>query len=786
MAKEMLINTVEDQECRIAIVSDGRLEQLYVERASSASHVGNIYKGRLTNIEASIQAAFVDFGLVKNGFLHISDVHPQYFPDSSGSGESEPVGRKRSHRERPPIQRCLRRGQEVVVQMTKEGIGTKGPTLTTYLSIPGRLLVMMPGMSRLGVSRKIEEDDARHRARQLLAEMSVPSDIGFIVRTAGAGRSKRELQRDLNYLLRLWKSVSQRIKRCKAPAEIYRESDLVTCTIRDVYSSDIGRVICDSEAVAWRVKELLNIAMPRSKNSIELYTAKEGLFHDYGLESEIEKIYSRRVELKSGGSLVIDQTEALVAIDVNSGRFRKHSDAETTAMKMNLEAAGEIGRQLSLRDLGGVIIIDFIDMREEKNRRAVERAFRAATKGDRAKTKVLHISTLGMVEMTRQRLGPSLKSNIYRTCQACDGMGLIKSEESQALMVMRTLQLVCANDEVDKVEVRVTPSVAHHLTNYQRRQIARLEADADKTIIVQADPELQGDDVSITCTNARGSRVEGLSTLAEKVGQSKIETTDVDQLPAPRQEQPSLFDDGDYQDDDEADDQEQYDEGGDQDQRDEGGDRDRRDEGGDRDQRDPAGEDAQGAKPARRRGRRGGRKHKRPAKGAGASEGAEQDRAADRGQVAAHEHAEAEMPEAAGSEPPRAEADAATPADPEAEAPKTQQKSRRRSRRSGKKRRPNGTEAPGSDPSSSQGGPAADASGLAGENGGPEPGRIATAAESADPPAPAAMNGPGHGAETQAEEHPEAPKRKRRTRRGRKKSTKAKEEGSEPAAGQET
>ena len=370
MSKEMLINIIEGQECRIAIVKDGLMDELYVERDSAASHVGNIYKAKVTNVEASIQAAFVDFGLAKNGFLHITDIHPQYFP--KGKKSSEPLGRKCPHRERPPIQACLRRGQEVVVQMTKEGIGTKGPTMTTYLSIPGRLLVMLPGMSRLGVSRKIEDEELRAKARKNLAELTPPPDMGFICRTAGAERPKREMQRDLNYLLRLWKSVDKKIKSTKAPAEIYQESDLVIRTLRDVYNTDIDRIICDTDAVAAKAQDFLRVAMPRTRNTIELYTGKGGLFHDAGLEEEIESIYSRRVELPSGGSLVIDQTEALVAIDVNSGRFRAHSNAETTALKTNQEAAKEIGRQLRLRDMGGVIVMDFIDMREKKNRRAVE------------------------------------------------------------------------------------------------------------------------------------------------------------------------------------------------------------------------------------------------------------------------------------------------------------------------------------------------------------------------------------------------------------------------------
>ncbi len=530
MKKEMLINTVEGQECRIAILDGGVLEELYIERASNASHVGNIYKGRVNNIEPGIQAAFVDFGFAKNGFLHVSDVHPQYFP--KGQQKTEPVGRKRPHRERPPIQDCLRRGQEVLVQMTKEGIGTKGPTLTTYLSIPGRCLVLMPGMSRLGVSRKIEDDEDRAKARAMLDELDLPDEMGFILRTAGLETTKRDLKRDLNYLVRLWQSVQERIKSDKAPAEIYQESDLVIRTLRDIYNSDIQRVICDSPEIARKVDEFLRVAMPRGKHRIECYTGSEGLFHESGLEEEIERMYSRRVELKSGGSLVIDQTEALVAIDVNSGRFRKHSDAETTATKMNLEAAGEITRQLRLRDLGGVIVIDFIDMRDEKNRRKVEKALRDAVRKDRAKTKVLRMSSFGIVEMTRQRVRPSLKDSIYDRCSACDGTGLIKSAESQAMFVLRQLQRAISNEQVSTVTVTVTPAAAHQLSNHHRAQIAKLEADAGRSIVIKADPDLSGDEINLTCTNNRGSKVSAGPDRAGGEGTAKIPTATLGKMPS--------------------------------------------------------------------------------------------------------------------------------------------------------------------------------------------------------------------------------------------------------------
>jgi len=531
MPKRMLINTVQGQECRIAIISDKGLEELYVERTSTASRVGNIYKARVMNVEAAIQAAFVDIGLGKNGFLHVSDVNPTYFPKHKRSVES--VGQKRSHYYRPPIQECLRRGQEVVVQMIKEGIGTKGPTMTTYLSIPGRLLVMMPGMSRLGVSRKVEDEDARDKARSALSELVLPPDMGFIVRTAGIDRPKRELQRDLNYLLRLWKAVKQQIKRARIPSEIYEESDLVTRTIRDIYSPEIERVICDSPAVARQVEQFLNVAVPRGKHSVELYTGKEGLYYEAGLEAEIEKIHARRVEMPMGGSLIFDQAEALVAIDVNSGRFRQHSDAETTALKINLQAAEEIARQLRLRDMGGVIIIDFIDMREEKNRRLLEKTLKDAMKPDRAKTKVLRISAFGIIELTRQRLGPSLKQSYFNRCSRCDGLGVVQSEESLSLKIMRDVQRAGADANVAHVEAVVPPEVAHFLLNRQRLQIARLEAETAKTVVIRADAEVGAGKGIIHCTNSRGAPVAWEDPAVGKHERRILQTTPISQVPLP-------------------------------------------------------------------------------------------------------------------------------------------------------------------------------------------------------------------------------------------------------------
>src|ERR1051325_3603817 len=287
MAKEMLINVSEGEECRIALVENGRLEELYMARTSSTSHVGNIYKGRVTNVEPSIQAAFVDFGLGRNGFLHISDLMPTYF-GRKGEDIQESVGRKMARRDRPPIQRCLRRGDEIIVQIIKEGIGTKGPTLTTYLSIPGRILVMMPGMVSKGVSRKIEDEVERRRLRQILDSLEPIEDVGFIIRTAGIGKSKTEIQRDLTYLTRLWQNIEKKRESTAAPVELYTEGDLITRSVRDVFTSDVDRIIVDNKDVAKRIKEFIKITAPRTKNKVDLYEEPIPLFHKYGIEKEIE------------------------------------------------------------------------------------------------------------------------------------------------------------------------------------------------------------------------------------------------------------------------------------------------------------------------------------------------------------------------------------------------------------------------------------------------------------------------------------------------------------------
>ncbi|HEX4415985.1 MAG TPA: Rne/Rng family ribonuclease [Lacipirellulaceae bacterium] len=592
MKQEMLINVAQAEECRIAIVEDGLLEELYLERLSQQNYVGNIYKGRIVNLEPSIQAAFVDFGVGRNGFLHISDVEPQYFrqggydprqahlpggggqsrgrdrdfdsrepaherdidedprdngpeedfgpenghgesegdfgdrPDNgrgNGNGHERPPrgGRRnggtsvRSPRQRtgvrprfkPPIQEIFQRGDEVLVQVIKEGIGTKGPTLSTYISIPGRYLVLMPALGRIGVSRKIESDEDRRRLRDILRELNPPKGVGFIVRTAGTDRTKKELSRDLAYLLRLWKVIVRRVKKTSGPVDIYEESDMIIRTIRDIFTGDVDTIYIDEPKAFERAKEFLQIVMPRYVNRLKLYEGREPLFQKYNLDEEISLINQRKVPLRNGGSLVIDQTEALVAIDVNSGNFRTDGSAEESAYQLNLIAAKEIARQLRLRDLGGVVVNDFIDMRKERNRRGVERTLRDAVRRDRARTKILRTSPFGLIEMTRQRIRPSIKRSVYKECPACTGTGLVKSAESMAIEVARKLQLVTSGKQVARVIVTVEEEVASYLNNKKRRDLVQLEQDNNVELQVVSKEGLSPEFLKIDCQDANGREV---------------------------------------------------------------------------------------------------------------------------------------------------------------------------------------------------------------------------------------------------------------------------------------
>ncbi len=515
--RDMLINSVPGEECRIAIIENGRLEELYHERTSIESHVGSIFKAKVTNVEPSIQAAFVDFGLERNGFLHVTDLHPRYFPGQHKE-ETERVGFKTPHRERPPIQKCLKRGQEILVQVIKEGLGTKGPTVTSYLSIPGRFLVMMPAMERLGVSRKVDDDDARRAMRKILDELNPPPEFGFIIRTAGIGRPKTDLKRDLSYLLRLWKNLEKKMEK-PGVGELYTESDLMIRTIRDVYSTDIDRIIVDDPAAAKRASDFLAIASPRAKSNVLFYDDPIPLFHRFGVEAQIETIHARRVPLPSGGSLVIDSTEALVAIDVNSGKMRNSGDADTTAYRTNVEACDEVCRQLRLRDLGGVVVIDLIDMRLPQKRRAIEQRFRDNLKKDRARTKPLAISQFGILEMTRQRMRPALTKSVYDDCHYCHGEGTVKNVDSIVMDVMRRLSLVVHRKEVAKLAVIVSPDVAFPLLNRKRGELVAMEQKYNTPIQVRVNPSGASDFIELMPMDEKGNvlNIDGGKNLAPPI-----------------------------------------------------------------------------------------------------------------------------------------------------------------------------------------------------------------------------------------------------------------------------
>lgn len=506
MPREMLINVEGGQERRVAVVENGVLDELYLERSSLVSHVGNIYKGRVSNIESGIQAAFVDFGLERNGFLHISDVHPKYLIGKHAG--SEKIGRRKGLSQRPPIQKCLKKGQEIVVQVIKEGVNTKGPTLTSYLSLPGKYVVMMPGMNKVGVSQKIEDEEERLRLKKILETLKLPADSGFIIRTAAQGATKRSIQNDVGYLTRLWRSICKRMDSASAPSEIYQESDLVIRTVRDIFNSSINKIICDDEAVARRVRDFLGIVQPRLKKRVVYYDGKMPLFHQYKIENEIDKIQSSRVSLKSGGSIVIEQTEAMVTIDVNSGSYRKQENAEQTALKINVEAAKEIVRQLKLRDMGGLIVCDFIDMRESKNRREVEKVFRAELKADRARSRALKMSAFGLIELTRQRVRPSLQTATYLACPHCSGSGVIKNVESQAIEMMRKLHLAVAKKDIKRIEMKVSPELATYLLNQKRAAISQLETQSEKEVIINSELKFVSCESQVTCYNSRGTVVK--------------------------------------------------------------------------------------------------------------------------------------------------------------------------------------------------------------------------------------------------------------------------------------
>jgi len=501
----LVVNDEPGEETRIAVLHDGRLDSYFVEREASATNVGSIYKGRVMNVEAAIQAAFVDFGSGQNGFLHISDLHPKYFP---GGGQTERVGKKIGRSERPLIQQALRKGQEILVQVIKEGIGSKGPTVTSYLSIPGRLLVMMPDMDRVGISRRVDDEEQRRDMRRILDSLELPEGFGFILRTAGFDSSRTELQRDAAYLQRLWDAMEARSGRTGAPCELYTESDVLVRTLRDQVDSTVESIVVDSAGSFERAKTFLDVIAPHSADKVQYYNGAVPVFEAFGVERQIDEIHSRIVPLPSGGALVFDQTEALVAIDVNSGRSRAARDSETNAFLTNCEAIEEVCRQLRLRDLGGLIVIDSIDMRQMRHRREVEDRLAALLKLDRAKTSFAPISEFGMIEMTRQRMRPSLRKMNYADCPNCGGSGEVRVPGAVAADAMRRIALLFSYEKVRRVEVVCSVRVAAEFLSHRRRAMHELEDRYSKRIDVRISDVFAADRLDMYAYEADGADIE--------------------------------------------------------------------------------------------------------------------------------------------------------------------------------------------------------------------------------------------------------------------------------------
>ncbi|MCO2830870.1 ribonuclease E [Pseudomonas aeruginosa] len=475
--KRMLINATQPEELRVALVDGQRLFDLDIESGAREQKKANIYKGRITRVEPSLEAAFVDFGAERHGFLPLKEIPREYF--------------KKSPEGRINIKEVLSEGQEVIVQVEKEERGNKGAALTTFISLAGRYLVLMPNNPRAGgISRRIEGEE-RNELREALNGLNAPADMGLIVRTAGLGRSTEELQWDLDYLLQLWSAIKEASGERGAPFLIYQESNVIIRAIRDYLRQDIGEVLIDSIDAQEEALNFIRQVMPQYASKVKLYQDSVPLFNRFQIESQIETAFQREVKLPSGGSIVIDPTEALVSIDINSARATKGGDIEETALQTNLEAAEEIARQLRLRDIGGLIVIDFIDMTPAKNQRAVEERVREALEADRARVQVGRISRFGLLEMSRQRLRPSLGETSGIVCPRCNGQGIIRDVESLSLAILRLIEEEALKDRTAEVRARVPFQVAAFLLNEKRNAITKIELRTRARIFILPDDHLE-------------------------------------------------------------------------------------------------------------------------------------------------------------------------------------------------------------------------------------------------------------------------------------------------------
>ena len=483
--KRILINATQPEELRVAMVDGQKLYDFDIETIARKQSKSNIYKAKITRIEPSLEAAFIDFGADRHGFLPLKDVARSYFQSNNEDGENPPTTGRRS------IKDVLSVGQEILLQIDKDERGNKGAALTTFISLAGRYLVLMPNNPRAGgVSRRIEGDD-RNEAREVLSTLEIPKGMGLILRTAGVNKTAEELQWDLKYLLELWDAIKTAAEKQQAPFLIYQESNIIIRAIRDYLREDINEIIVDDEALYQEASEFMQRIMPQYVEKVKLYKESVPLFTRYQIESQIETAFQREVKLPSGGSIVLDHTEALLSIDINSARATKGVDIEETALNTNLEAVDEIALQLRLRDVGGLVVIDFIDMLSHKNQREIETSIKDALKMDRARVQVGRISRFGLLEMSRQRLRPSLGEFSQILCPRCSGQGTIRSVESLSLSILRVIEEEAMKDKTAKIIAQVPVTVATYLLNEKRQAILEIEERQKINIMLIPNPHME-------------------------------------------------------------------------------------------------------------------------------------------------------------------------------------------------------------------------------------------------------------------------------------------------------
>ncbi|MBF0159004.1 MAG: Rne/Rng family ribonuclease [Magnetococcales bacterium] len=517
MTKRMLVDATHPEEVRVAILQDQRLSDLDIETSAREQIKGNIYLAKVSRVEPSLQAAFVDYNGGRQGFLSVNDIHTKYYPkefqdekpphsdvnqdeglessqptDEADGQESTTTQSFFARRRVLPIQKLLTRNQVILVQVVKEARGNKGASLTTNISLAGRYTVLLPENSGGGgISRKIIDPQERKNLKELMAGLDIPSQVSLIIRTAGLGRTKREIMRDMSYLLRLWNMIQEKAANSTAPSLIHEEGDLIMRTIRDLYTTDMEEILIEGQDAYRNGKDFMRLLMPRYVKVVQPYKENIPIFSRFQVESQIESMHERVIQLKSGGYLVIDATEALVAIDINSGRSTREKDVESTAFKTNLQAAEEIARQLRLRDIGGLIIIDFIDMEDKKHNAEVEKRLKESFKLDRAKVQIGRISQFGLLELSRQRIKPAFSETSSRVCPRCQGIGTIRSVESASIHLLRRLEEEVCQGRYDRICYYTSPEVANYLLNQKREQLLRLEEIGHVQIVIQADAALQ-------------------------------------------------------------------------------------------------------------------------------------------------------------------------------------------------------------------------------------------------------------------------------------------------------